>query len=78
MKVALVARKEKGFEPFTLSLTVESEVEARELWHRFNLYSFDDSTYSFSSYVHAEANIENLGGASSIIRDIIMEAGVKP
>ena len=35
MRTRIVGER-KGFEPFTLELTFESEDEVREMWHRMN------------------------------------------
>ena len=76
MKVKLVDKKEK-FVPFKIQLTIESEVEAREIWHRFNITDFEGSLYMGSYSSHC-VDINNLHGGQAIIRSIITSQGIIP
>ena len=84
MKAEIKKTKEvQVFKPFKLVLTVETEVEAREIWHRFNLAGWSDKDavlkYGFDGYVHECADISNLGeDDGDIIRNLITSQGVRP
>jgi len=80
MKVELVTEEsELEFTPFEIKISVESEEEARELWHRFNYTPKKEETVIyFKGYVQKEFNINSLENGDDTVRDIIRHQGVKP
>ena len=76
MKVK-IEKEEKGFKPFKLTLTIESEDELRYLWHHFNMSLEEIRNTIDTSMLEAPKSLSFRMGIFDKIDDKAIELGLR-
>ena len=78
MKVE-IEKEEKGFEPFKLTLTVESVGELKALYHLFNLGATDIKKLANESMRLVDGDVEGYTGMDAwcLIKEKCIELGIR-
>lgn len=70
--------KQNKFTPITITMTVETEAELKQLWHRFNIGGGIFSDEYKNRYWLANTDLNGSGGVWQAIDDAMKLRGISP